>query len=283
MSYLELRTWEPVWHDKFQLPCSQQLRLHGLTSSDLGLHVNQLSLVLVYMSKERNIRRLTSDFCDFGLLWSSKASTAIFCWTFSPFREIPLRRLENHKQAGKLTRQGVLVWKCQMQPNASMQTNHHRKSIHINVWLCGLGVQALCGNSAPLDLIVNLYIGVVYGKLVKNGRYLKRLYCNEIELYTHNNTFISISIIVFYTPIMQTSHRFGMHHLSQTAVQSDFLCHQHNDKFELRYIVPICGLHTSTVQKRRRRDWVLTWTEGHFSSSNIWSQYQKEGLGSPFY
>ena len=30
-------TWDPVWSGQSQLPCSQQLRLHGLTSSDLGL------------------------------------------------------------------------------------------------------------------------------------------------------------------------------------------------------------------------------------------------------
>ena len=37
MSYLGLRTWDPVLSGKSQLPCSQELRLHGLTSSDLGL------------------------------------------------------------------------------------------------------------------------------------------------------------------------------------------------------------------------------------------------------
>ena len=37
MSYLEIRTWNPVWSGESQLPCSQQLRLHGLTSSELGL------------------------------------------------------------------------------------------------------------------------------------------------------------------------------------------------------------------------------------------------------
>ena len=36
-SDLGLRTWDLVWSDKPQLPCSQRLRLHGLTSSDLGL------------------------------------------------------------------------------------------------------------------------------------------------------------------------------------------------------------------------------------------------------
>ena len=36
MSYLELRTWDPMWSDKSQLWCSQRLRLHRLTSSDLG-------------------------------------------------------------------------------------------------------------------------------------------------------------------------------------------------------------------------------------------------------
>ena len=29
-------TWDPVWSGKSQLPCSQRLRLHGLTSSVLG-------------------------------------------------------------------------------------------------------------------------------------------------------------------------------------------------------------------------------------------------------
>ena len=37
MSYLGLRTWNPVWNSKSQLPSSQWLRWHGLTSSDLGL------------------------------------------------------------------------------------------------------------------------------------------------------------------------------------------------------------------------------------------------------
>ena len=36
MSCLKNRTWNPVWSGKSQLPCSQQLRLHGLTSSDFG-------------------------------------------------------------------------------------------------------------------------------------------------------------------------------------------------------------------------------------------------------
>ena len=36
-SYLGVRTWEPAWSGRSQLPCSQWLRLHGLTSSDLGL------------------------------------------------------------------------------------------------------------------------------------------------------------------------------------------------------------------------------------------------------
>ena len=31
------RTWDPVWSGKSQLPSSQLLRLHGLTSSDLEL------------------------------------------------------------------------------------------------------------------------------------------------------------------------------------------------------------------------------------------------------
>ena len=33
---LGLKTWEPVWSGKSQLPCSQQLRLHRSISSDLG-------------------------------------------------------------------------------------------------------------------------------------------------------------------------------------------------------------------------------------------------------
>ena len=37
MSYLGLKTWDPMWSGKSQFPCSQQLRLHGLTSRDLGL------------------------------------------------------------------------------------------------------------------------------------------------------------------------------------------------------------------------------------------------------
>ena len=50
-------TWdlETVWSHKFQLPCSQRLRMHKLTSSDwnlgLGTHVNQpLSIMLAPVS-----------------------------------------------------------------------------------------------------------------------------------------------------------------------------------------------------------------------------------------
>ena len=31
-----LKTWDPMWSGKSQCPCSQQLRLHRLTSSGLG-------------------------------------------------------------------------------------------------------------------------------------------------------------------------------------------------------------------------------------------------------
>ena len=37
MSYLGLKTWAHVWSAKSQLPCSQRMSLHGLTSSELGL------------------------------------------------------------------------------------------------------------------------------------------------------------------------------------------------------------------------------------------------------
>ena len=38
MSYLGLRIWDLVWSgNKFQLPCSQRLRLYGLTLSGLGI------------------------------------------------------------------------------------------------------------------------------------------------------------------------------------------------------------------------------------------------------
>ena len=37
---LGLRTWDHVSSGKSQTPCSQWLKLHGLTSSDLGTHVN---------------------------------------------------------------------------------------------------------------------------------------------------------------------------------------------------------------------------------------------------
>ena len=57
---LELRTWDPMWSGKSQLPCSQQLRLHGLTSNDLGLrtwdpmwtspNTNTLETIYVYIS-----------------------------------------------------------------------------------------------------------------------------------------------------------------------------------------------------------------------------------------
>jgi hypothetical protein len=39
MSCLGLRTWDPMWSGKSQIPCSQQLRLHILTSSDVGLRL----------------------------------------------------------------------------------------------------------------------------------------------------------------------------------------------------------------------------------------------------
>ena len=38
-SDLGLRTWDLVWSGKSQPPCSQWLRLHGLISSDLGLGI----------------------------------------------------------------------------------------------------------------------------------------------------------------------------------------------------------------------------------------------------
>ena len=40
------RTWDPVWSRKSQLPCSQQLRLHGLTSRDLGHSIGTLCEVV---------------------------------------------------------------------------------------------------------------------------------------------------------------------------------------------------------------------------------------------
>ena len=41
MSWSGLRAWDPMWRPKSRLPCSQWLRLHGLTqrTKDLGLRV----------------------------------------------------------------------------------------------------------------------------------------------------------------------------------------------------------------------------------------------------
>ena len=44
MSYLGLRTWDLVRSGKSQLSGSQRLRLHGLTSSDLGLIIRTWTL-----------------------------------------------------------------------------------------------------------------------------------------------------------------------------------------------------------------------------------------------
>ena len=40
--YVMIGTWDHVQSGKSQFPCSQWLRLHGLSSSDLGAHVNRL-------------------------------------------------------------------------------------------------------------------------------------------------------------------------------------------------------------------------------------------------
>jgi hypothetical protein len=61
MSYLELRTLDPLKGSKSQLLFSQWLRLHGLTSSDLGARVNRPTNVLSRAREapkwKRNLRR----------------------------------------------------------------------------------------------------------------------------------------------------------------------------------------------------------------------------------
>lgn len=37
LSYLGIMEWGPIWSGKYVLPSSQRMRLHELTSSDLGL------------------------------------------------------------------------------------------------------------------------------------------------------------------------------------------------------------------------------------------------------
>ena len=59
-SYLGVRTWEPAWSGRSQLPCSQWLRLHGLTSSDLGLRTwdpGELALRMWYEMWSRDVIR----------------------------------------------------------------------------------------------------------------------------------------------------------------------------------------------------------------------------------
>ena len=58
MSYSGLKNWNTVCSGKSQIPCYQRLRLHKLTSSDLGTHVLRKCL---YFSRRRQGRRISSQ------------------------------------------------------------------------------------------------------------------------------------------------------------------------------------------------------------------------------
>jgi hypothetical protein len=56
-----LGTWDLVWNAKSQLPCSQRLRLHGLTSSNLGLRTREPCEWAFKMSSQELLQTKGSD------------------------------------------------------------------------------------------------------------------------------------------------------------------------------------------------------------------------------
>ena len=71
-----LGTWDPVWSGKSQLPCSKWLRLHGLTSSDLGLGVHFLIIDSLLQSVHAD--RVNIDTCNFANCCILPYSISIF-------------------------------------------------------------------------------------------------------------------------------------------------------------------------------------------------------------
>ena len=136
MSQSGLKIWDPMWSGKSQLPSSRWLRLHGLTSSDLGLGSR-------YMERSRKERCRVKQSWAWQLQTQEMPPWFVQRWQFgSCFKTNPTKYSSHMRQrrdwknlnyfGGPLSY--LKFWSLDATSKDSLKWTHHSKYTKYDIW-----------------------------------------------------------------------------------------------------------------------------------------------------